>query len=44
MCVPPLQAWTRLWQLGALSNFEYLMRLNSLAGRTYSDLTQYPVG
>ena len=32
------------WDMvGALSNFEYLMRLNALAGRTYSDLTQYPV-
>ena len=40
---PDPTAWTRLWQMGALSNFEYLMRLNTLAGRTYSDLTQYPV-
>ena len=38
---PDPAAWTRLWQLGALSNFDYLMRLNSLSGRTYSDLTQY---
>lgn len=43
MLRPDPAAWTRLWQLGALSNFEYLMRLNSLAGRGYSDLTQYPV-
>ena len=40
---PDPTPWTRAWQLGALSNFDYLMRLNSLAGRTYSDLTQYPV-
>ena len=40
---PDPSTWTRQWQMGALSNFEYLMRLNSLAGRTYSDLTQYPV-
>ena len=26
-----------------VSNFEYLMRLNHLAGRTHSDLNQYPV-
>ena len=26
-----------------MSNFEYLMHLNTLAGRTYSDLMQYPV-
>ena len=26
-----------------MSNFEYLMKLNTLSGRTYNDLTQYPV-
>ncbi|OBS68339.1 hypothetical protein A6R68_03116, partial [Neotoma lepida] len=26
-----------------LSNFEYLMYLNTLAGRTYNDYMQYPV-
>ena len=26
-----------------MSNFEYLMQLNKLAGRTFNDLTQYPV-
>ncbi|KAJ3336562.1 hypothetical protein HDU93_002592 [Gonapodya sp. JEL0774] len=31
------------WERRELSNFEYLMRLNTLAGRTYNDLTQYPV-
>lgn len=40
---PDVSACTHAWQQGALSNFEYLMRLNSLAGRSYSDLTQYPV-
>lgn len=28
---------------GEISNFEYLMHLNTLAGRTYNDLMQYPV-
>lgn len=28
---------------GNIDNFNYLMALNTLAGRTYSDLTQYPV-
>ena len=28
---------------GQMSNFEYLMKLNHLAGRTHSDLNQYPV-
>ncbi|XP_051935449.1 WD repeat- and FYVE domain-containing protein 4 isoform X1 [Hippocampus zosterae] len=31
------------WQKREISNFEYLMYLNTLAGRTYNDLMQYPV-
>ena len=31
------------WQAGKIDNFNYLAALNTLAGRTYSDLTQYPV-
>ncbi|XP_061140965.1 WD repeat- and FYVE domain-containing protein 4 isoform X1 [Syngnathus typhle] len=31
------------WQKGEISNFEYLMHLNTLGGRTYNDLMQYPV-
>ncbi|XP_050438205.1 protein FAN-like [Adelges cooleyi] len=34
---------TLKWQNGAISNFEYLLYLNSLADRTFNDLTQYPV-
>jgi len=34
---------TNLWRFGSLSNFEYLMYLNSLASRSFSDLTQYPI-
>lgn len=26
-----------------MSNFEYLMHVNKLAGRSFNDLTQYPV-
>lgn len=26
-----------------MSTFDYLMALNTLAGRTYNDLNQYPV-
>lgn len=36
-------AWTRAWQRRDISNFEYLMRLNEAAGRSYEDLSQYPV-
>ncbi len=32
-----------LWQDGAITNFDYLMQLNKLAGRTFHDLMQYPV-
>ncbi|XP_017268395.1 WD repeat- and FYVE domain-containing protein 4 isoform X2 [Kryptolebias marmoratus] len=31
------------WQKGEMTNFEYLMHLNTIAGRTYNDLMQYPV-
>ncbi|CAK9224782.1 unnamed protein product [Sphagnum troendelagicum] len=31
------------WARREISNFEYLMQLNTLAGRTYNDMTQYPV-
>lgn len=34
---------TSLWQHGELSNFEYLMHINAAAGRSFQDLTQYPV-
>lgn len=30
-------------QRGELTNFQYLMHLNTLAGRSYNDLMQYPV-
>ncbi|MCO5595749.1 hypothetical protein L7F22_049797 [Adiantum nelumboides] len=31
------------WRRREINNFEYLMHLNTLAGRSYNDLTQYPV-
>lgn len=31
------------WVRGEISNFQYLMYLNTLAGRSYNDLMQYPV-
>ncbi|TYH99852.1 hypothetical protein ES332_A11G094500v1 [Gossypium tomentosum] len=34
-----MERWAR-WEIG---NFEYLMQLNTLAGRSYNDITQYPV-
>lgn len=34
---------TRSWIKGEISNFHYLMLVNTMAGRTFNDLTQYPV-
>eukprot|EP01022_Parablepharisma_sp_SALTPOND_P027116 TRINITY_DN657_c0_g1_i1.p1 TRINITY_DN657_c0_g1~~TRINITY_DN657_c0_g1_i1.p1 ORF type:complete len:1837 (-),score=222.25 TRINITY_DN657_c0_g1_i1:2911-8421(-) len=31
------------WLTGAISNFEYLMLLNKYAGRSFNDISQYPV-
>ncbi|KAI5201148.1 beach-domain-containing protein [Aureobasidium subglaciale] len=36
-------AATRRWTRGEISNFQYLMLVNNMAGRTFNDLTQYPV-
>ena len=34
---------TKKWMERRISNFDYLMNLNTIAGRTYNDLSQYPV-
>ena len=34
---------TDAWVRRDVCNFDYLMRLNELAGRTYNDLNQYPI-
>ena len=34
---------TKKWLRGEISNFHYLMLINTMAGRTFNDLTQYPV-
>lgn len=34
---------TQRWRRREISNFEYLMYLNTIAGRSYNDLNQYPV-
>ncbi|KAG8124733.1 hypothetical protein E2320_019985, partial [Naja naja] len=34
---------TQKWVNREISNFDYLMQLNTMAGRTYNDLAQYPV-
>jgi len=32
-----------LWLNGKMTNFDYLMQLNKLAGRSFNDLMQYPI-
>jgi hypothetical protein len=34
---------TTQWVQGKITNFDFIMHMNSFAGRTYNDLTQYPV-
>ncbi|KAK0404600.1 hypothetical protein QR680_017532 [Steinernema hermaphroditum] len=34
---------THRWRMGAMTNFEYIMHLNTLAGRSHNDLMQYPI-
>ncbi|KAJ3598621.1 hypothetical protein NHX12_002126 [Muraenolepis orangiensis] len=34
---------TQKWVYREISNFDYLMQLNTISGRTYNDLSQYPV-
>jgi len=31
------------WECGSISNFEYLMKLNLFGGRSFHDLSQYPI-
>lgn len=33
----------KAWRAGAISNYEYLIRLNDAAGRSFNDLSHYPV-
>lgn len=38
-----LSVVTKAWQAHQMSNYDYLMALNTFAGRSFNDLTQYPV-
>jgi hypothetical protein len=38
-----LQQATEEWEEHGMSNYEYLLFLNLVSGRTFNDLTQYPV-
>jgi hypothetical protein len=34
---------TDLWRKRKITNYQYIMALNLMAGRTFNDITQYPV-
>lgn len=35
--------YAKMWEDGQISNFDYLMILNTYAGRSYNDINQYPI-
>ena len=37
------EGWTERWVRGELSNFQYLMVLNTYGGRMFGDMSRYPV-
>ncbi|GLE11245.1 hypothetical protein PINS_up023599 [Pythium insidiosum] len=41
--IPNLGTIVKAWQNRQISNYDYLMALNTFAGRSFNDLTQYPV-
>ncbi|KAK5646659.1 hypothetical protein RI129_005123 [Pyrocoelia pectoralis] len=43
LCKIEQDVMTLQWQNGYVSNYDYLLYINSLADRTINDLTQYPV-
>jgi hypothetical protein len=38
-----ISAFTERWREGQLSNYEYLILVNLLSGRSFNDLSQYPI-
>lgn len=41
--LPTLSRATELWRTCSISNFDYIMYLNFLAGRSVNDIGQYPI-
>ena len=38
-----LELLTRAWQDGHISNYNYLLRLNAISGRSFHDPSSYPI-
>lgn len=38
-----IEHYTNLWKFGLMTNFEYLIYLNTQASRSFNDLSQYPI-
>ena len=38
-----IEKYSQLWVEGGISNYEYLILLNSAGNRTRNDLSQYPI-
>lgn len=38
-----IKGFTDKWRKGELSNYEYLMVINTYSGRSFNDISQYPV-
>ena len=38
-----IEKYTKIWVDGGMSNYDYLLKLNSAANRTRNDLAQYPI-
>lgn len=43
LIVVALEKITNEWKTGTISNFDYLIYLNYIAGRNFNSLSQYPV-
>lgn len=41
--IDAVYCYRQKWVNREISNFDYLMQLNTIAGRTYNNLAQYPV-
>ena len=41
--IEDIDHYTNLWKFGSITNYDYILYLNTLASRSFSDLSQYPI-